>query len=235
MIKQFIPRNLKQVFNRFFLRIKFDVKIGRGSDVNAGNFFEGKNVIGSFCRIYNSTLGFGSYLADNCIIENTKIGRFCSIGQSVRTFIGRHPSKVFVSTHPAFYSTQKQAGFTFVEKDCFEEHLYVDPEKRFVVEIGNDVWIGNNVIIIDGIRIGNGAIVAAGAVVTKDVEPYAIVAGVPARVIRYRFPPDIIKFLLDFKWWDKGYDWIIKNSIFFRDIDKFYAKFIENYSRHAIL
>lgn len=110
-----------------------------------------------------------------------------------------------MSTHPAFYSTGKQCGITFVDKNLFEERLAVDGRSCI---IGNDVWIGNDVRIIGGLRIGTGAIVGLGAVVTKDVPPYAIVGGVPAKVIRYRFEEKQIKELLDSHWWEKSEDYI---------------------------
>lgn len=87
----------------------------------------------------------------------------------------------------------------------FDQIKYVDEEKKYFVEIGNDVWIGNNVLIMDGIRIGDGAILAAGSVIAKDVEPYTIVGGVPAKFIRKRFKDSEIDFLLDFKWWERNY------------------------------
>jgi len=88
----------------------------------------------------------------------------------------------------------RQVGVTFVESSIFSEIQDI--------EIGNDVWIGNSATILDGARIGDGAIVAAGAVVTDNVPPYAIAGGVPAKIIRYRFDPDIVAQLLDIQWWN---------------------------------
>ena len=105
-------------------------------------------------------------------------------------------------------------GTTFVDQKYFEEE-----EKT--VHIGNDVWIGSNVIVVDGVTIGDGAIIAAGAVVTKDVPPYAIFGGIPAKLIRYRFDEQKIDFMLKFKWWDKEEKWLRKNVKDFHNIDKF--------------
>jgi hypothetical protein len=99
-----------------------------------------------------------------------------------------------VSTSPLFFSTAKQCGTTFADSNCFKEFGNV--------AIGNDVWIGARVTIKDNIRVGNGAVVAAGAVVVKDVPPYAIVGGVPARIIRFRFEDNIIQQLQKLQWWD---------------------------------
>ena len=93
-----------------------------------------------------------------------------------------------------FYHTGNIFGKTFAVKEAFERY------KRLT--IGNDVWIGANVYIKNGIVIGDGSVIAAGAVVVKDVPPYAIVGGVPAKIIRYRFPQDIIDGLLTIKWWN---------------------------------
>ena len=112
----------------------------------------------------------------------------------------------------AFYSLQKQSGFTFTDKALFEE-------SNGRVKIGNDVWIGTRAIITDGVTIGDGAIVAAGAVVTKDVEPYTIVGGVPAKPIRKRFTDEQIAFLQDLNWWDRETEWLKNNSASFQNIE----------------
>ena len=97
-------------------------------------------------------------------------------------------------------------------------------EDEYSIIIGNDVWIGDNVLIFEGIRIGDGAIIAAGAVVTKDVDPYAIVGGVPAKLIRKRFTQDQIDFLRAFKWWNKPESWIKSNVEDFTNIEVFMQK-----------
>jgi acetyltransferase-like isoleucine patch superfamily enzyme len=86
------------------------------------------------------------------------------------------------------------------------------------VTIGNDVWLGANVIVLDNITIADGAIVAANSVVTKDVPPYAIVGGTPAKLIKYRFDEADIAFLLEYQWWDKDINWLRENLSLFHDI-----------------
>ncbi|HSH65656.1 MAG TPA: CatB-related O-acetyltransferase, partial [Bacteroidia bacterium] len=140
--------------------------------------------------------------------------KFTCIGPNVVTGMGAHPSSGFVSSHPLFYSTMGQAsGLVIVEKNLFEEF----PRTT----IGNDVWIGNNAIIKYGIKIGDGAIIGSGAVVTKDVEPYSIVGGVPAKVIKYRFKPEQIEFLHKTKWWNRDLQWLKKNKDLFKNIESF--------------
>lgn len=221
IISSLLPKRHINFLVKLFLERKYDVKFGSGVRVSLNNYFEGKNYIHSNSIINSSYIGLGTYIAANSVIKAARIGRFCAIGENVRTALGLHPVSNFVSIHPAFFSTQKQAGFTFVNNQLFEEHKFVDIEKKFVVEIGNDVWIGNNVIIMDGIKIGDGAVIAAGAIVTKDVEPYSIVAGVPAKNIKYRFDEFTIKFLLDFKWWNKNFKWIKNNSSYFLSVESF--------------
>lgn len=162
--------------------------------------------------LYKVALGDFSYISSNSIIMSTKIGKFSAVGNNVICGLAVHPTN-FVSVHPAFYSTKKQSQISFVDHDFIEEFI--------PVHIGNDVWIGSNVSIKAGITIGDGAIIGAGSVVTKNVPPYAIMGGVPAKIIRYRFSEEQIHFLEDFRWWDKDPEWLRKNGANFHEIDTF--------------
>lgn len=164
------------------------------------------------CNLYQCEIDDYTYIAGQSMLLNTRIGKFCSIGPGVRCGLGRHPIE-FVSTHPIFFSMKKQAQITFADKNYFQELL--------PIEIGNDVWIGANAIILDGVKIGDGAIIAAGAVVSKDIPSYAVVAGVPAKIMKYRFNSEQIDFLLEFKWWNKNIQWIRSNWALWHDIKTF--------------
>lgn len=172
--------------------------------------------LGPRVEISKCKIGSYTYFASDDKFFNTFIGKFCSIGPGVRCGMGFHPSNTFVSTHPIFFSTNKQAQITFADKNYFTELL--------PIEIGNDVWIGANVVILDGVRIGNGVILGAGAVVTKDIPDYAIAVGVPAKVIKYRFDKEKIDFLLKDKWWDKDINWLASNYRYFHNIDDYLKK-----------
>lgn len=182
--------------------------------------FEGCNSVDRFTNLSHCTLGFGSYISRNTSLAFTEIGRFCTIGPFVHIIVGKHPSRDFVSIHPAFYSTAKQAGFTYVYKNRFCEDTYADSEKGIFVKIGNDVWIGDGVSILEGVKIADGTIIGAGAVVTKDTEPYSIIGGNPAKLIRYRFDQDDINFLLNLQWWNRGEKWISEYAEYFDDVKR---------------
>lgn len=184
------------------------------------NIFLGNNIINKKNRIKRCTIGFGTYLGSYNTLYDVEIGKFCSIGSHINFAIGRHPVDKFVSTHPAFFSTKKQAGFTYVNEDLFDE-LDVSNKMR----IGNDVWIGDNVIFTKKISVGDGAIIGAGSVVTKDIPSYAIVAGVPAKVIKYRFDQEIIGKLSKIDWTSWTLDTIEEKYQDFDDIEKFLQKF----------
>ncbi len=173
------------------------------TNVKVGDF----NTFYNNIKLKNSQIGDFVYIADNTSIFNTKIGKYCSIGPNVKVGLGMHPTN-YISTFPAFFSTKKQCQISFTDKDLFNE--------LGSNIIGNDVWIGSNAIILDNISIGDGAIIAAGSVVTKNVEPYTIVAGVPAKAIRKRFSDEKIDELLKLKWWDKDIDWLKTNIQLFQ-------------------
>jgi acetyltransferase-like isoleucine patch superfamily enzyme len=164
------------------------------------------------CYFFNSKIGSYTYFAGFNSVMNANIGKFCSIGSNVSIGPGRHPIE-YVSTSPVFYSQYKQCGFTFADKSYYDE--------MGKVEIGNDVWIGTNVVILDDVIIGDGAVIAAGAIVTKNVEPYCIVGGVPAKFIKKRFSEDIINKLLKFKWWNKNQEWLAEHYKAFHDVNLF--------------
>lgn len=155
----------------------------------------GKNVkIGKQCSIDNF-----SYINQNTIIEDkVHVGKYCSISENVRIAPGEHPLN-YLSTHPLFYDKNYQKKVKMILKTSKE---YVNPTRKPTI-IENDVWIGMNVIIKQGVTIGNGAVIGAGAIVTRNVQPYTIVAGVPATFIRNRFDYKIIEQLQKEKWWDK--------------------------------
>ena len=157
-------------------------------------------------------MGAFSYINDNAYIRAVRsIGRFCAIGPNVVVGIPEHSSKS-ISPNIIFpnYDSDWANGFTdyaFGNEEAIQAiraKQGIELKDRGMVTIGNDVWIGGNVTILRGVSIGNGAILAAGAVVTKDVPPYAIVGGVPARVIKYRFSDDIIERLKSLNWWEYG-------------------------------
>jgi len=218
-IKNLIPRFIKEIIQNSYSRYKYSVYIGRGGHVHNVEL-ESNCSIGEYSSFTASKMGLASYIGNNSDIRFTEIGRFCAIGDSVRICLGNHPSHTFVSMHPCFYSLEGNSIPSFARKQIFEEHKYVDNEDKYVCKIGNDVWIGNNVSILDGIIIGDGAIIGTGAVVTKNVEPYSIVGGIPSKIIKYRFSAEQIKFLLNFKWWDRDEKWLIEHSNLFANIDK---------------
>ena len=161
--------------------------------VDRETVFCGYNKVYRNAYLSNCKLGRLSYIGINSHIANCSIGGFCSIGPSVRIGLGFHPTN-WISTHPAFYSRAMQTSYSFANEERFEE------SRR--TSIGHDVWIGASAIILDGVTVGHGAVIAAGAVVTKDVPPYAIVGGVPGKVLRMQFDNKKIDQLLLWQWWN---------------------------------
>jgi phosphonate metabolism protein (transferase hexapeptide repeat family) len=151
-------------------------------------------ILGDTCIEY-SELGDYSYLGSGCIVADAQIGRFCAIAAQVRIGAPNHP-----------FHRPSQHRFTYCPEyysaDAQRDHAFFQQRRADRVLIGNDVWIGHAVIVMPGITVGNGAVLAAGAVVTRDVAPYTIVGGVPARQIRERFNRKIAAQLSRIAWWD---------------------------------
>lgn len=194
------------------------VRLKHNVIVNQKSGFEGKNVIGEN-TIFSGYIGRGSYIGPDCIIR-AKVGRYTCIGSNVKVIDSVHPTTGFVSIHPMFYSAQKQNGYTYISKQKFEE-MKIIPGEGVPVVIGNDVWIGNSALLMGGVKIGDGAVVAAGAVVTKDINDYEIVGGIPAKLIRKRFDDRQIEALQAIQWWNRDETWIEDHADEFEDIDRF--------------
>ncbi|GEQ22294.1 hypothetical protein CBU02nite_28000 [Clostridium butyricum] len=165
-----------------------------------------------------TSIGAETYIGRYTEVVDSKIGKYCSIAQGCRIGLYNHYLDS-VTTHP--FLNHKSYGF--IDKDYFPQDN-IDNTREDVI-IGNDVYIGTNVVILRGVKIGDGAVVGAGAIVTKDVPPYAIVVGNPAKVMRYRFGNDQIEQLLKIQWWNWSKEKIQKNIKYFYKIDEFLNEF----------
>ena len=169
-----------------------------------------------FCDV---TVGDYSYFAGYNQVYYAGIGKFCSVASFVRINTTNHPTYERIAQHHFTYRSKR---FGLGEDDA----EFFARRKERSVAIGHDVWIGHNAIIMPGVIIGNGAVVGAGAVVTRNVEPYSIVAGVPAKRIKMRFADDLIVKIERSKWWDWDHETIKERLPDFRDMDAFVRKYL---------
>jgi len=175
--------------------------------------------IQSHCVFNDVVVGDYSYFAGYNQVYYANIGKFCSVASFARINTTNHPTYSRIAQHHFTYRSEK---FDFGDDDT---EFFIKRKARTVI-IGNDVWIGHNASIMPGISIGNGSVIGTGAVVTKDVEPYSVVAGVPAKRIKMRFTDDLIAGIERLKWWDWDYEILKERLPDFRDMDAFVRKYL---------
>lgn len=183
--------------------------------------FTKKSALRHFSKLYNVQLGDYSAVGIGSCVSNAVVGRFSIIARDVYVGVGAHPTNL-ITTHSIFYKNNPWGFHPEWVKD-------IKYDEAPITTIGNDVWIGTRAVVMDGVSIGDGAIVAAGAVVTKDVPPFAIVGGVPAKIIKYRFSDDMINKLKEIRWWDLPDERITEVRDFFHvqsptieDVEKYF-------------
>lgn len=176
-----------------------------------GSEVHGSAKVESGTSFYFSTIDRHSFCGYDCDIFCSDIGRYVSIANGVVLGGGRHPME-WVGMSPVFYEGRDSV------KAKFSTHARAPAER---VVVGHDVWIGRSAIVLPGVEIGNGAVVGAGAVVTKPVPPYAVVAGNPARLVRYRFDEATIARLSATEWWSMDDDTLRRLGPHMNDVDAF--------------
>lgn len=191
-------------------------QIYSGAFVDSNSNIENNVVLFSNVTVMDSKVERYSYVQSGTSIFNAWIGPFCSIAGDVRIGLARHPLDL-ISTNPVFYDTRQPLPAFLTSKNLFSDTL-----PRTI--IGADVFIGQGAYIIAGRNIGVGAVVGAGAVVTHDVPPYAIVVGVPAKIISWRFSPNLRALMLSSCWWERSEDELKQLSAYFDSPEKFIAQ-----------
>jgi len=188
--------------------------IGAGCDIQHSHL--GRNtVVQRDSAIRGSVLGDYTVIGRGNVIRDSTLGAFCASGADVWIGLGEHPLSGHVSWHPAMHSHRPEFGWDLVHGETYP----VTPGSI----VGNEVGIGARAMIMGGVRIGDGAVVLPGTVVTKDVQPYAVVAGSPARLVRYRFDEPTRRRLLEIAWWTWPEERLRAMAHLFDDVDAFLA------------
>jgi phosphonate metabolism protein (transferase hexapeptide repeat family) len=207
LMRQTIPKTLARKPTIHQTAVVTDSRLGEWTEI-------GPNV-----RITETGIGDYSYVERYSNLIYSQIGRFCSIAAHVRINPGNHPLQRATMHHFTYRSRQ----YDMAEDD----DGFFDWRRSLPVALGHDVWVGHGAVILPGVSIGTGAAIGAGAVVTKDVSPFTIAAGVPARPIRKRFPKMVQDGLLEISWWNWSHPKLSSALMDFRTLDAY--EFIEKY------
>jgi acetyltransferase-like isoleucine patch superfamily enzyme len=203
-LTELITEKIKNIMRQLITKHRYPhVEFGFNTHVGEPACFGTDVKVYEDCTLADIDVQSYTYIGGNSKIAHCRIGKFCSIAPEVRIGLGVHPTHG-ISVYPGFYSKHASGA------------------RHPITRIGNDVWIGTRAIIPGGITIGDGAIIGAGSVVTKDVSPYSIVGGIPAKLIRKRFSDGEVETLLDFKWWDKDENFLREEGPNFMNPELFF-------------
>lgn len=178
----------------------------------------GWTALGPHTTLLESTFGDYSYTAGNVSIVYADVGKFCSIANSARINPGNHPQWRVTQHH----STYRRVQYGF---DTVDDTEFFNWRRQHRCTIGHDVWLGHGAIVMPGVTVGTGAVIGSGAVVTKDVGPYEVAVGVAAKVIKKRFPDDVIEKLLAIAWWDWDRQTLVERFSDLLDVPSFIEKY----------
>jgi acetyltransferase-like isoleucine patch superfamily enzyme len=204
---------LVQFLWRQYIRIKNPTCSIHAQILAKSILFEKYVTIESGCYIGAKNIGKYTFVGMNSYIDKStfSIGRFCSIAMNAKISLQNHPHN-WVTSHPFTY--RKKYGFV-------PENISIEGVNTKKTTIGNDVWIGANVTILAGVTVGDGAIIGANSLVSKNIEPYTIVSGTPARLVRHRFDPEIIEKIQKSEWWNWNDEKIQANISKFASVEEF--------------
>ena len=187
----------------FYSKVSIRAVIDRVSHISK------KTKINRGARIIDSKIGEYTYVGTNSWVCIADVGKFCSIANRVNIGLGNHTID-YLSTSPIFTEKHNGTGFSWINDTV------APPFKRTI--IGNDVWIGFGAMVMGGVKIGDGAIIGAGSIVTKDIPPFAIAVGIPAKVIKYRFSRETIESILQKPWWNRSEKDLKQNILEFQKV-----------------